>query len=85
MSVSSKDNPKVRINVYLPRDLIERIDEEANKMATSRSGIISQRMNQFYLDMDTQQSLNAGMKALTGLDNRALTQVLLTEMLKMKG
>jgi len=82
MSVSSKDNPKVRINVYLPQYLIDRIDEEAKQMATSRSGIITQRMNQFYLDLDTQLSLNEGMKALSGMDNKALTQMIIANMLK---
>ena len=81
MSVSKGDT-KVRVNVYLPKTLVDRIDEEAKLMGTSRGGVISQNMNRYYLDMDTQMQLNNGIKALTGLDNKALTQMIIANMLK---
>lgn len=82
MSSVSRGENKIRVNVYLPKALVDRIDEEAKLMGTSRGGIISQRMNQFYLDMDTQVQLNNGIKALTGMDNKALTQMIIANMLK---
>ena len=73
---------KVRVNMYLPKSLIERIDAEAEQMGTSRSGVIAQRMNQFYLDMETQTQMNEGIKMLTGMSSDELTEHLLKGMLK---
>lgn len=81
MSVSKGDS-KVRVNVYLPKTLVDRIDDEAKLMGTSRGGVISQNMNRYYLDMDTQIQVNNGIKALTGMDSQEVTMMLIANMLK---
>lgn len=74
-------NGKVRANIYLPQELVARLDEDAKIMGTSRGGIITQRLMQFYLDMDTQIQLNNGIKAMTGMSSDDLMKKILSNML----
>lgn len=74
-------NGKVRVNIYLPQTLVSRLDEDAKVMGTSRGGIITQRLMQFYLDLETQIQLNNGIKAMTGLSSEDFMKKVLANML----
>jgi metal-responsive CopG/Arc/MetJ family transcriptional regulator len=73
---------KIRVNMYLPKSLIDRIDAEALELGSSRSGVIAQRMSKSYLDEETQTRMNEGIKMMTGMDSEDVVQMMLQSMLK---
>lgn len=73
---------KIRVNMYLPKSLIDRIDAEALELGSSRSGVIAQRMSKSYLDEETQTRMNEGIKMMTGMDPDDVVQMMLESMLK---
>lgn len=73
---------KIRVNMYLPKSLIDRIDAEALELGSSRSGVIAQRMSKSYLDEETQIRINEGVKMMTGMDSDDVVQMMLESMLK---
>lgn len=73
---------KIRVNMYLPKSLIDRIDAEALELGTSRSGVIAHRMNQSYLYEESQTQLNNGIKLMTGMESEEVMKMVLENMLK---
>lgn len=77
MAKVSSGVEKQRVNIYLPKELVERCDEEAKSTGLSRQSIIAMRLTQYYEAVDREKTVNEGIKLLTGMSADEFTNVLL--------
>lgn len=49
------DIEKVRVNVYLPKQLVDRLDEESAQWGVSRGAMISLNLSKYYQAIDDNQ------------------------------
>ena len=62
MASTSDIIEKTRINVYLPKDLVDKVDQEAIRLGMSRSNILSLCADVYFRSLETQKIVAKGME-----------------------
>lgn len=76
----ASQSDKVRVSLYLPKVLVDRLDREAVELGVSRGAVVIYRLKQAFDDSDTSRSMNRGINGI--LDGSIPLDVVLNQSLK---